>query len=246
MNTVSSKAITNSVQPGNYTRAIQPPQLGSAKDWLEPEFWQNQNAVVGQSNGRNIVWFVSDGTREFVLRHYYRGGLPGKLIADQFLYTGIENTRSMAEFNLLLQLSEQGLPVPKPVAANVQRSGLIYRASLLIERIVDARDIFQLMCIAPLPIAAWERIGTMLASFHHAGVYHSDLNCHNIMLQECSGINKPWLIDFDRCEIRRSGSWKAANIARLKRSLEKESRLQPNFYWQEADWQALLKGYEQK
>lgn len=240
-----NKAIENREHQSNYTRVVNPPQLGTAEEWLEPSFWQKQNAVVGQSKGRNVVWFVTDGAREFVLRHYYRGGLPGKLITDQFIYTGLENTRSMAEFNLLLHLADQGLPVPRPVAARVERRGLIYRASLLIERIAGARDIFQLVCAAPLPMKTWEHIGSMLAAFHHAGVYHSDLNCHNILWQDQNNIAKPWLIDFDRCELRRSGVWKAANIARLRRSFEKELRLQPSFYWQEGDWQALLKGYEQ-
>ncbi len=240
----SNTAVQNIRQGRQYFRVFDPPQLGSAEDWLNPEFWQQENAVVGQSKGRNTVWFVSDGHREFVLRHYYRGGLPGRLLTDQFIFTGIENTRSIAEFNLLLQMDVQNLPVPKPVAAMVCRSGMIYRASILIERIAGAQDVFQMLCSSALNAASWYQIGAMIGAFHRAGIYHSDLNCHNILWQETKGEGKPWLIDFDRCEVRQGHKWKSENIARLKRSLEKEQRLQPEFYWQESDWQTLLQGYQ--
>ncbi|RUO22463.1 3-deoxy-D-manno-octulosonic acid kinase [Aliidiomarina iranensis] len=230
-----------------YIRVQAPPLIGSPELWLQPEFWQGENAVVGQSTGRNTVWFVSDGEREYVLRHYYRGGLPGKLLTDQFVFTGLEKTRSMAEFNLLATLYDLGLPVPKPIAAGVQRSGFIYRANLLIERVMNANDVFQVLRTEPLTANAWQQIGAMIANFHRAGLYHSDLNCHNILWQRCDGSEKPWLIDFDRCELRMQAlgktAWKEANLARLKRSLEKELGQQTDFYWQQADWQALMAGY---
>lgn len=236
-----------SIQHSNrFIRFIDPPAIGSAEQWLNAKFWQEQKAVIGESKGRNTVWFVTDGCREFVLRHYYRGGLPAKIIGDQFIYTGMEKTRSMAEFNLLLLMIEQGLPVPKPVVADVERSGLTYRASILIERISEARDLFQQLCEQPLLTDDWERIGAMIRQFHDAGVYHSDLNCRNILWQDGENGSKPWLIDFDRCEIRQNGAWRAANIARLKRSLEKERALHQDFNWQESDWRALLSGYERE
>ncbi len=33
-------------------------------------------------------------------------------------------------------------------------------------------------------------------------------------------------------------------LARLLRSLRKEAGLHPEFHWQEADWMALLAGYQ--
>jgi 3-deoxy-D-manno-octulosonic acid kinase len=51
-----------------------------------------------------------------------------------------------------------------------------------------------------------------------------------------------WLIDFDKCEIRQGNNWKRSNMARLKRSFEKEKRLR-NIHWQLADWQMLMSAY---
>jgi hypothetical protein len=56
--------------------------------------------------------------------------------------------------------------------------------------------------------------------------------------------NEVWLIDFDKCQIRQGSSWKNSNIARLKRSFEKEKRLH-NIYWQLADWQILISAYNE-
>jgi 3-deoxy-D-manno-octulosonic acid kinase len=56
--------------------------------------------------------------------------------------------------------------------------------------------------------------------------------------------NEVWLIDFDKCGIRQGSNWKNSNIARLKRSFEKEKRLR-NIYWQLADWQILISAYNE-
>lgn len=248
--------ITNYEHNHQYIRVLEPPAVGAEQDWLNPQFWQQREAVVGQSKGRNTVWFVTDGQREFVLRHYYRGGLPGKFIRDQFLYTGMENTRSIAEFNLLGSMHALGLPVPKPVAAKVYQIGLWYRADILIERIANSQDLFSALSRAPVAEPVWHAIGTTIAAFQLAGVQHSDLNCHNILLQHATvkgatatvqseQETKIWLIDFDRCDMRPPGAWQERNLKRLKRSLRKEQAQQRDFFWQEQDWQALLRGYNE-
>ena len=56
------------------------------------------------------------------LRHYYRGGLWGKLNKDRYRFSVLETTRSFAEFHLLQRLYEAGLPVPKPIAARIQKA----------------------------------------------------------------------------------------------------------------------------
>ena len=55
---------------------------------------------------------------------------------------------------------------------------------------------------------------------------------------------KVWLIDFDKCRRRKSGGWKVQNLARLKRSLDKESLKHRELFLQNAAWSALLAGYE--
>lgn len=232
------------------------------------DYWHQQNAVVGTSGGRNTVWFIAPNQgintagEQWVLRHYYRGGLPGNFIRRSFIYTGLKRTRAVAEFELLQKMHTSGLPVPKPVAAYVQRSGITYRASLLIERIIGSQDLGRLLLEQKLTTTQWQRVGTTIKRFHQAGVYHSDLNCKNILWREHD--ESVFVIDFDRCfyhkeKERQSGtqqvvqkSWQAKNLSRLLRSFEKELNLATrhspavNFHWTPADWLALMDGYNGK
>lgn len=98
-----------------------------------------------------MTWFVKDESRHLVLRHYYRGGMVGKLVRDRFWFEGVESSRAMAEYRLLAQLSEQGLPVPRPFAARMVKQGPFYRADILIERIRGAKDLVALLKQGPSP-----------------------------------------------------------------------------------------------
>ncbi len=211
-------------------------------DCFDPGWWQARDGVVGQSRGRGVTWFVRDGQHELVLRHYWRGGLIGRLIADRFWFAGVARSRAMAEFVLLARLREAGLPVPRPAAARLVRQGLLYRADILIQRIADARDLVAILRERPLRAAEWQAVGNVIARLHRAGGYHADLNSHNLLLD---GAGQVWLIDFDKGAIRVPGPWQAANLARLHRSLVKEAGLHAGFHWQPSDWEALLAGYRQ-
>lgn len=209
--------------------------------WFEAGWWQSRGAVVGQSRGRGITWFLRAGSRELVLRHYWRGGLVGRLVSDRFCFTGVRRSRAMAEFALLQRLRQAGLPVPRPAAARLVRHGLFYRADILIERIPDARDLVAILGERPLSAQEWQVVGRVIARLHQTGGYHADLNSHNLLLD---GTGQVWLIDFDKGAIRKPGAWQADNLARLQRSLVKEAGLHPGFHWQLSDWPALLAGYE--
>ena len=53
---------------------------------FDPAWWQTHRQVVGSSIGRGVTWFVKDESRHLVLRHYYRGGMVGKLVRDRFWF----------------------------------------------------------------------------------------------------------------------------------------------------------------
>jgi len=179
-----------------------------------------------------------------VLRHYYRGGLIRHFSRDSFVYTGLARTRSVAEFNMLARMHALGLPVPRPIAAKVERiNGLWCRNDILIETIEGARDGFQRLKADSLSPETWLNIGRTIRRFHDLGVDHTDLNIHNIMLDKESNV---FLIDFDRCLFRsQTGDWKEKNLQRLQRSLLKEKNLHLDFNYSAMDWQQLLAGYHQ-
>ncbi|MFT5789612.1 MAG: 3-deoxy-D-manno-octulosonic acid kinase [Shewanella sp.] len=213
--------------------------------WFGVDFWREHSAVTGSSKGRYTTWFVDANKiaatqHQWVLRHYYRGGLIEKISRDQYFFTGLARTRAVAELALLETLYQQGLPVPKPIAANVEHSGLRYRADLIIERVDGAEDLVARLSKISMTSEQWQSLGKCIARFHNHGVYHADLNAKNILI----AAEEFYLIDFDRCDIRTpKADWQQSNMDRLLRSFRKELAKLPQLSFTEADWQHLHKAY---
>ncbi|WP_283106946.1 3-deoxy-D-manno-octulosonic acid kinase [Shewanella surugensis] len=212
-----------------------------SKNWFNIEYWRENKAIVGSSQGRYTTWFIHHLGENWVLRHYYRGGLIEKISRDRYLFCGLKRTRAMAEFNLLNILYREKFAVPKPIAANIIRQGLYYRADLIIERINDAEDLLARLDRASMTQEEWFALGLCIAQFHQRGVYHADLNAKNILLDK----NKFYLIDFDRGEIKKPhSSWKQANLKRLLRSFNKEKAKSSKLAFTLNNWQQLQQGYQ--
>ncbi|GLX78395.1 3-deoxy-D-manno-octulosonic acid kinase [Thalassotalea insulae] len=208
---------------------------------FEADYWQQRNAVNGTAQGRGTTYFIQHQQQQWVLRHYYRGGLIGKLIHDSYLFTGYQKTRAAQEFALLSQLAVLGLPAPKPVAYRITRSGLTYQADIISERINHAKDLVALLSEQTLAAASWRAIGHCIQRFHQQGIYHHDLNAHNILIDDQEKI---WLIDFDRGEQRKPAQqWQQQNMDRLLRSFNKECLKFSQFHWQPDNWRQLMEGY---
>ncbi|MFK7751062.1 MAG: 3-deoxy-D-manno-octulosonic acid kinase [Sedimentitalea sp.] len=204
-------------------------------DWV-----QKNHHHRGSSPGRNQAHFVTYGGHDMVLRHFRRGGLVGKLNRD--LYLGVRNakTRAMREFELLGWMHNHGLPVPRPIAALVAHRGVFYRAAILTERIPGARPFQEILAEGMVPSGTWNTVGAVIRCMHDHHVFHSDLNCRNILIDTA---HQAWLIDFDKCARRKPGPWKAQNLDRLKRSLHKQNRAGANVTWTDEDWSELMRGY---
>ncbi len=204
--------------------------------------WAVAKPIRGRlrSSGRGKTLIVSDGEHEFVLRHYIRGGLPGRLIRDSYLWLGESKTRSFAEWYLLAKLISLGLPVPRPAAARYRRSGPFYTADLLTMRLPEIRSLADRLAERPGDEEFWRKLGGQLHRFHAAGVNHADLNAYNVQI----GRNdEMFLLDFDRGRILPPGQWQQKNIGRLHRSLRKIRQADSNIHYSEADWNQLLEGY---
>ncbi len=171
-----------------------------------------------------------------------RGGRLGRGSQDTYQYRHLGCTRMWCEFLLLMRMRELGLPVPRPVAARVQRTigGLRYRGDLITVRLAGTRTLTQWLTAAPLPPETWRATGAMLARFHGQQVYHADLNAHNILLDDEGGL---FLVDFDKGAIRQGERWKATTLQRLRRSLDKLQHSESTFHFDESAWQSLLTGY---
>lgn len=220
-------------------------QEAFVKSLLDCNNFAESDRLLGASFGRGTTWFLNTLAElgvNSVRRHYYRGGLFGKLVKDRYVFCGVERSRAVQEFELLLHMRTKGLPVPRPIGCKIERTFGCYQADILIEKIENTQDLSQLLQ-QPLNEEDYRQIGVLIRRLHDNQVHHSDLNIHNIL--QCQTDGSFWLIDFDKCHIQTGESWKAQNLDRLLRSFRKEqTRLAIHF--NEQNWQALLAGYLQK
>lgn len=202
---------------------------------LDPHRRLPRGDSLDTRGGRGTVWHVRGGFGEGVLRHYRRGGLVAKLVRDRYPWRGEDATRSFREFRLLADLVARGLPVPRPLAAGYRRAGLTYRADLLTELVSQSRTFAETLGDA----SVWPTIGATIARFHREGVWHADLNAHNLLIDAETQV---WIIDFDRGRLRvPDAAWQQSNLLRLRRSLVKLGAAADAGFVQR--WDVLLQAY---
>ena len=203
--------------------------------WLHAE---PVSAALGAA-GRGKTMYVGNVPRQFVLRHYMRGGLISKVIRDSYIWTGEESTRSFAEWRMLAKMADSGLRVPRPAAARYCRRGLLYTADIITVRIPDVVSLSEYIA-SETTTQFWESLGAAVREFHGQGVYHADMNAYNLQIDKDGDL---WMLDFDRGQLLPPGTWQQKTLSRLHRSLQKIVVLNPQLHFRRNNWEQFLEGY---
>src|SRR5258708_31457202 len=98
---------------------------------FDPEFRRARGELVTVIGGRGSAWFIASGARQWVLRHFRRGGFIARWAQDCYVWTGEDGVRAFAEWRVLGHLDSRGLPAAAPARARYQRTGLRYRCDLI-------------------------------------------------------------------------------------------------------------------
>jgi len=202
-------------------------------DWLE-----QSGLITGRASaGRGNTYFLNVDGRELVLRLYRRGGLVQKISRRQYVWQGLDQTRSMCEFEMLRLLHAEGLPAPRPFACEVTRHRLTYTAGLITYKL--SGDTLANWYLGNHDVSG--AAGSPRQLFHDASVWHADLNAHNVLIDESGAVA---LLDFDRACIKSSGrfGWRQKNLQRLRHSLEKLAATSSSKL-QATDWHTLVAAY---
>lgn len=144
---------------------------------------------------------------------------------DLYLWCSERSARSFHEYAVMAQLAAAGLPVPSPIAALACRvSGVLYRAALITQRLPVTGTLAD-----HTEPSVWHSAGIAIAQMHRLGVFHADLNVHNILVQ---APDRVWLIDFDKARVGvTKRSELERNLDRLLRSVRKTCPLQEARLW---------------
>lgn len=196
------------------------------------DYWGEASSDHGSGLGRGGTRFLSGAFGDVVLKRYLRGGQMARWNRDLYLYLGTGHSRPFREFRLLAWMYQQQLPVPAPIAALVERHGLLYRGALITAMLPETPSLAESLQTDNVDSVVWRSVGRCIRRFHDAGVMHADLNVNNILVD---GSRQVYLVDFDKSYRRKSGDhWKQANLYRLKRSLIK-LRGDPGLNWPELE-----------
>jgi 3-deoxy-D-manno-octulosonic acid kinase len=209
---------------------------------FDPDHWREQGRIAGEAIGRGSALFLDTDVGPVVLRRYLRGGWPSRIIRDRYLFTGWERTRPLAEFRMTARLHDQGLPVPRPLAALCRRHFMMCSGSLMTRRLEGSQPLADHIEANLEDRNLWSRVGRCIRRFHGHGVVHADLNARNILVGPGEGV---YLVDFDRARLGQKNERAfAANLRRLRRSLEK--------VWPDAErkhlepcWSQLIQAYRE-
>lgn len=193
----------------------------------------------GRAGGKVSAIFFDYDAYQLVTKHYYRGGLIAKIVADKYLWLGLQSTRAYREMELLHYMHSQNLPVAEPFAAYIQQRGCYYRMDIITHRLEDALSLVELC--KTKNHQQWGEVGRVIKLFHKHNIYHADLNAHNIIFAN----KRFYVIDFDRAKLcgGTSTRWKKRNLQRLYQSLQKLKK-QDVIQFNRQDWQQLLAGYD--
>ena len=213
-----------------------------SENLFQPDGWRHAQAVSGKlgSGGRGNTMYVGNIPRQFVLRHFVRGGLVGKFVHDRYVWQGEDATRSFAEWRMLFKMVEAGLRVPRPAAARYVRHGMFYTADLITVRIPEVRPLSTVVAESARGPDFWSGLGAGIHAFHAAGVYHADMNAYNLQID---AQDRLWMLDFDKGRLRTPGQWQQQTLGRLHRSLLKIRSMDPRLNFGDGDWEAFLEGY---
>lgn len=212
----------------------------AASDGLENQHfdlqaWQ-QSGSAEPAAGRGSACRIPRAEQDWFLRHYRRGGLIGKLLHDQYCWLGQARSRVVREMGVTQKLYDMGLPVPMVVGGRLSPNGLMYRCDLITQALPVESSMAEALEV--LSLERWAQIGVVLAKFHAVGLWHADLNAHNIQLSS----EQVWVIDFDRAVFKAPATnWQRKNLQRLWRSVCKVSGEQTPAL--AASWKVLVEAY---
>jgi 3-deoxy-D-manno-octulosonic acid kinase len=178
------------------------------------------------------VRFAAVGPERAAVRHFFRGGLAGRVVRDLFL----GGERAFREVRLYERARRAGVPTLEPLGAAARRAGpFLWRFDLVTRAVDNARDLASLWFEGGLGAAGPARRAAVLRAaaaavraLHDAGIEHADLNLKNVLVVgSADTAPRALVIDLDRAR-ERAGPLdpgrRIENLLRLWRSALKIGR----------------------
>jgi hypothetical protein len=166
---------------------------------------------------------LGDGAELFA-RRGRRGGLIASILSD--VYFGI-TPRPLTELAVTVEAVRRGIPVAEPMGAMIEwLSPVLYRGFFL-TRAVRGMTLWEFLKTDDDPTVRTHVLGQARAAInmmHDKGLFHSDLNLHNLLVTQARDSFGVVVIDLDKSRLfdaPLSAAMRRSNAARLVRSARK-------------------------
>ena len=195
--------------------------------------------------GRGVLKAVRlpDGETALI-RTYRHGGVLRKLTRELFFTWPARPFRELA---ITEELRRRGLRTVEIYAAGVQEvCGPVYRGCLVSRELPDSKDLWASLQDGPSTqlAAILKTTAETVRAMHRHGVYHSDLNLKNILIQSKSDRVEAYVIDFDRAKLFLGKLPQPLAIKNLERMRRSALKLDPaRHYLSASSWNEFLTFY---
>jgi 3-deoxy-D-manno-octulosonic acid kinase len=169
---------------------------------------------------------LADG-RELFARRGRRGGMIASILSD--IYAGV-TPRPLTELAVTIEAMRRGIPVVEPMGAMVEWIGPALYRGFFLTRPVRGMTLWEFLKTDDDPTVRAHVLGEARAAIdtmHNKGLFHADLNLHNLLVTQASENFSVTIIDLDKSRLFAaplSSAMRRSNAARLMRSARKLDR----------------------
>ncbi|MGO9059856.1 MAG: lipopolysaccharide kinase InaA family protein [Candidatus Binataceae bacterium] len=152
-------------------------------------------------NRRSAMAITMDNLPPMFARRYRRGGLMRFLVAE--LYTGL-TPRPLRELVVNARARQRGLPVVEPLGAMVELFGPCFYWGWFLTRALEGATLWNLLLAggeAAMRRQALEQARVSIDRLHRGGLYHADLNFHNLFVRTSESSLQVVLLDLDKARL---------------------------------------------
>ncbi|MGH7924426.1 MAG: lipopolysaccharide kinase InaA family protein [Candidatus Binatus sp.] len=181
-------------------------------------------AEGGAGNRRSAFQMKLDNGLELFARRGQRGGMIASILGD--VYVGIA-PRPLNELALTVEAMRRGIPVAEPMGAMIEWLGPTLYRGFFLTRAVRGMTLWEFVKTDDDPAVrshVLEQARAAIDAMHDKGLFHADLNLHNLLVTRAQESFVVIIIDLDKARLfdaPLSPAMRRSNAARLKRSARK-------------------------
>jgi tRNA A-37 threonylcarbamoyl transferase component Bud32 len=195
-----------------------------ARAILESLITGERTCPRGIGNRRGGFVIRPSGCPEIFVRRNHRGGIVRWI--NRSLYFGLQ-FRPLAELTIAVEALRRGIPVAPPVGAVIELLAPgIYRGAMLTQAL-SGMTLWELLCTDDDPVVRSllvEEARRVIDLMHEAGLYHDDLNLHNLFVTRRAESFTTVVLDLDKARLYPKAldrQLRRRNLERLRRSVHK-------------------------